>query len=73
MTHRMAVLNASGHSPVEWDLEEPETVEHARLAFNNYREAGYAAFQEHVDETIQVLDFDPHAENTVFLAPIAGG
>lgn len=65
---RITILNRKGDEPLEWDPNDPDSVEAAQTRFNELKEQGYAFFAgERVDE------FDASLGEVTAVAPMAGG
>ena len=73
--HQMRVMGRKGDTRVEWDPKVPAEVEQARKTFEAYKDKGFAVFAvtRHGDKGKQVRDFNPDAEEILFVPPIAGG
>ena len=71
----MHVLDATGHSTLEWDLADPPSVVKAEDKFLTLQGLGYHAFQREtaVAETDRLDTFDPHANEILWLRPLQGG
>ncbi len=65
-----------GHSPITWDVAEPETVTRAENIFGELNKLGSLSFIVAEDKSVlaqQVHNFDPLVENYIVIAPVAGG
>lgn len=71
----MNIMDLSGHSKIEWDPDDPESVENARKMFDDLLEKGYAAFRVKyvADKGENVKEFDPEAHELLMVPPMAGG
>ena len=70
----MQFLNETGHSTLMWDAADPVTTEIAEAEFQKLLDEGYAAFQrEHGKEAQRVDNFDPTADEILWLRPLRGG
>lgn len=71
----MRALNEKGDTKISWDNENPTEVEAAKEAFALYKEKGYAPFRiiSQGRKGSQIEEFDPLAEEILFVPPIAGG
>ena len=73
----MRILDDSGHSVVEWNQEDIESVAYARYIFDVMREKGQLAFAtppgSSAEEAILVRVFDPDDEVVTWVRPITGG
>jgi len=70
----LSILNRTGHTPVKWDETKPETVEKARMTYQQFLAQGFATFV--VSPTApptQVREFDPKAEQIIAVGPYVGG
>lgn len=71
---KIAFLNQSGHTEVEWDVEKPETVKKARQSYEEFLAQGFATFvASPTAPTTQIREFDPKAETIVVVGPYVGG
>ena len=63
-----------GDTKVKWDPNNTEEVEVAREAFKLYCSQGYRAAKMHNKEAGELIrEFDPSANEILFLTPLAGG
>ena len=71
----MRALNEKGDTNISWDSENPTEVETAKGVFAMYKEKGYAPFRiiSRGRKGSQIKEFDPLAEEILFVPPIAGG
>lgn len=71
----MHVLDGTGHSTLEWDVELEETIKEAEREFSRLRKLGYHAFQrDHKEAEAERLEtFEPEAKEIVWLRPLQGG
>lgn len=73
----MRILDDSGHSVVEWNQEEEESVAYARRIFDAMREKGQLAFAtptgSTADHATLIRAFDPAAEIVTWIRPVVGG
>jgi len=70
----MATLGRSGHVVTKWDVEQPETVDEARVKFNELRGQGFTAFRTIAEaKPEQIREFDPTEENILMLPRFVGG
>jgi len=73
----MRILDDSGHSVVEWNQEDEESVAYARHIFDVMRDKGQLAFATPAGSTAEeatlVRVFDPDAEVVIWIRPITGG
>ena len=71
--HRMARLDHTGHTLVEWETENEETVRSAERTFEEERKSGYAPFAETENgETVQLHRFDPDADIVMVPQSVGG-
>lgn len=73
MQHTMHILNHTGHQTLTWTDGDLETIEAAKLMFNQKRGEGYAAFKvEEGGEKGDIINvFNP--EEDVILSPALQG
>ena len=64
------ILNGSGHSVIEWDLETKEGVDEARFAISGF--GAKAVFDAHTRDQIDKPTLGTHEEMLV-VPPMAGG
>jgi hypothetical protein len=68
------VMGSDGHSTLVFDPEVEEEVSAAHLEFDRLIAAGYrGATVTGPGQSEIVKKFDPHAEETIMLRPMAGG
>ena len=76
---KLMVMDSSGHTEVEWDKADPESVQKAREVFQHKSLAGYHAYAvAPVDGAGQrkgsvLKSFDPEADRIVIAPPMQGG
>ena len=72
----MRILDATGDTKVSWDVDDPESVEHARRVFAHQRcravpfarQAGAPA-----TSASMITDFDAEAEEIIWTRPVVAG
>lgn len=70
----LSILNRKGHEAVVWDEVKPETVEKARMTFNQFLAQGFAMFvASPTAPSTQVREFDSKAERIIAVGPYVGG
>lgn len=71
----MRVLCLQGDAKVEWDAENEDEVGVARKAFREYAKKGFKAFRMTGRGTKgdPIEEFDPEAEEILFVPPVRGG
>lgn len=70
----ICVLDHTGDTRTEWDVNDVASVCEARKVFNEFRERNYIAYKKTGEGTgEQVRDFDPTAEEIVMSRPLVGG
>ena len=71
----MSVMDSTGHSKIDWDPSDPESVSDAEQMFDDLTEKGYAAFRikYEASQGEQIKDFDPDAHELIMVPPLAGG
>lgn len=74
--HEMAVMGKEGDTKITWSHDNEHEVENARRSFDYFREQGFTAFRADgpdggVGETMH--EFDPNAEQVVFIPPMQAG
>ena len=73
---RMHLLNETGHSTLVWDETAPDTIEIAESEFEAMEHLGYVAFKRNggaEKPAERIDDFDPGAEEILWLRPLQGG
>ena len=72
---QMHLLNGTGHSTLEWDVAEPETLKIADEEFTRLLDLGDHAFRREVAEAEaeSLKEFDPLANEILWLRPLRGG
>ena len=72
---QIAILNDKGHTAVEWDVEKPESVEKARMTYNEFLSQGFATFAVAAPgaPAEQIREFDPKAESIFAVKQFQGG
>jgi hypothetical protein len=75
MTHVLKELNHKGDTRIQWDPDDPNSVEQARRTFNELKKKGYAAFRVNRkgDKGETMKEFDPEALSITMSPPQAGG
>lgn len=71
MVGKLLIPDASGHSTVAYDTEQPETLIEAKGLFDGILAKGGAAFNTETKERIKT--WDPTAAEVVVLQPLQGG
>lgn len=73
----MRILDQTGDSVVEWDLQDTWAVQQAEAVFNDRLRARQLAFARPegatADEAERIFSFDPAAEEIIWVRPIQGG
>lgn len=74
-TGALCVLCGRGDIRLEWDQNDPASVERARAEWAALIGKGFAAFRMEGDGSAgeQVKEFDPTAREVIFVPPVAGG
>jgi hypothetical protein len=71
------ILDQSGDTTVAWDLTDEESVARAEELFASLSKERKIPFARnpgvHADEAVQIREFDPNAEEIIWVRPIAGG
>lgn len=71
---KLRVLNKSGDTTLEWDVEDAASVEVVKAQFNEIIKGGYMAFSVTSPTSgEQIRTFDPEAEEIIMTAPMVGG
>lgn len=76
---KLKVMDGNGHTEVEWDVNDPASVEKARTVFQHKILAGYHAYAvapingAGERKGAMIKEFDPEAERVVIAPPMAGG
>ena len=78
MKGQLSTLGREGHVVTKWDTDAPETVDEARVAFDQMVGDGFAAFEviavnPAVSTKEQVREFNPAAREIVMVGPHVGG
>lgn len=75
MTGTLSVLDHTGDTRIEWDSEDPASVEIARASFNVARRKGHFAYRLTSGDRRgeQIREFDPEAERIVLSPQLVGG
>ena len=73
----IATLGRSGHVVTKWDETLPETVNEAKVTFDDLLGEGFTAFQTIAEAPTrpaeQIREFNPTAERIVMLPRFVGG
>ena len=73
---KICILDGTGHTEAAmWEIGNPNQLLVASETFNRLKTEGYSAFETLSDGTTEgVMDeFNPDAEEIIFLRPFAGG
>ena len=71
---QLSTLGRSGHVVTKWKVDAPETVDEARVKFDEMMGKGFAAFQTiAVNEKVQIREFDETADEIVMVPQLQGG
>ena len=71
---KLRILNESGDTTLEWDLEDKVSVEAVRKEFDTIIASGYMAFSITSPTQGEVIrKFDPAAKEIIMTAPMVGG
>lgn len=79
MKGELRIPDRTGHTTVEWDTEQPATVDAALEMYNKLTTGAhdglrYRAFRMDGNHDGELLSgFDPNAEVIMFITPMAGG
>lgn len=73
----MRILDQTGDSVVEWDLDDCWAIQQAEAIFEEKLREKQLAFARlagaPAEETERVFSFDPNAEEIIWVRPIQGG
>lgn len=71
------ILDENGDTTVAWDITDVESLKIAEDLFERLRSERKIPFARAVgapaDDAVQIRDFDPNAEEIIWVRPIAGG
>ena len=71
---KFRVLNRSGDTTLEWEVDNPASVEVVRKQFDSIIESGYMAVRiDSPTEGEVIRTFDPEAKEIIATAPMVGG
>lgn len=72
---QIAILNDKGHTAVKWDVAEPETVDKARMTYQQFLDQGFLTFAVATPGATaeQIREFDPSADSIVAVKRFVGG
>lgn len=79
MLGKLIVPDHSGHSTIEWDTEEPATIEEAKRMYQRLTSGAHNGLRYRAAKMTNGVDgeflneFDPAAGTIMFIAPMAGG
>ncbi len=71
----MHLLGRTGHRTLEWDVADVSSVEEALKEYAALREQGYVAFEREPgrEDVTRLDDFNPAADEILWLRPLRGG
>jgi hypothetical protein len=71
----LACMDSSGDTKVQWNRNNPDSVETARLAFEKLTKKGQSAFRVNRDgsQGERMTTFDPQAEGVILVPQYQGG
>lgn len=74
----MRIMDSTGDTVIDWSLDDEASVDRARAAFEHqlhrrHRVPFARGRGEAANRARPVVRFDPHAEEILFAAPVAGG
>ena len=73
----MRILDRTGDSVIEWDLDNEWAVQQAEAIFREKLLARHLAFARPegatAEEAERIFSFDPNAEEIIWVRPIQGG
>jgi len=74
---KMRILDESGDTTIEWDVDDDSTVRHAEDTFRwqirNRQMAFARPARASIEEAERVYSFDPTVEEILWVRPIQGG
>ena len=74
---RMRILDRTGDSVVEWQIDDQRAVQQAESIFKEKLLARHIAFARPQgathEEAERIFSFDPNAEEIIWVRPIQGG
>jgi len=70
---KVRILNREGDSEIQWNKEDPASLEAAKVIVEDLQKQGNAAFAKKNGETALVRQFDPDAEEILIVKPLVGG
>jgi hypothetical protein len=71
--NRMCMINATGHTLLEWDVANEAEVQKAADEFAAAKSKGWAAFSQNNADIVHMREFDPNAETILYAPPLVGG
>jgi hypothetical protein len=80
--HFMNILDRTGHTTMEWDVDDPVAVKAAKAKFDDYKRQGYQAFaliedgDEHVTTETKgrrIDEFDSTVAKIMLIPQLRGG
>jgi len=71
----MRILDSSGDTKVLWEVDDDEALARAASLFDELSSEGKLAFERKGSqtETSRIREFDPDAEEIIWVRPIQGG
>lgn len=75
MKNSMSIMDPTGHTSIEWDADDKDEIEAARVHFDALKKKKYLAFKvdKHGDQGEQIDRFDPRLEHIIMSPPLVGG
>lgn len=75
MTSTLSILDHTGDTRIEWDGDDPASVEIARASFDAALRKGHLAYRVGAGgrQGEQIREFDPAAERIVLSPQLVGG
>lgn len=73
MQHALQVMDPTGHTTVNWDPGDEDSVAVAAATFKEMTAKGYNAFRVAPGPGVKMKTFDPTAEKMILVPHLAGG
>ncbi len=74
MLHRQLIMDATGHTTLEFDPANAAQVNAAKERHDAYKSLGYTAAERTGEGTSRLLHtFDPNVQETLFIPRVVGG
>lgn len=72
-THKLHVMDRTGHTTLEWRPGDVESMVQARETFDRMKGHGYLAYKVDGEDREQLHEWDASAAQVVMSTPLVGG